>query len=247
VLHVTTHPADALDAVVMPATWNPRHPTVQGFTDLAAAARNCGARSVTVAAHPRSGETDAAALGAGFTVTREMLQLRRQLPVPPPHVTISVRTFDPDADRDRWLDVNHRAFQWHPEQGSWTADDLAERMDEPWFDPEGFLVHDGPDGLDAFCWTKVHPASDGEPAVGEIFVIAVDPAAHGQGLGRAMVLAGLDHLHRRGLDTAMLYAESDNVAARALYDSLGFTEHQRHRWYTTTSGTDKSDGTPGAR
>jgi predicted GNAT family acetyltransferase len=29
-----------------------------------------------------------------------------------------------------------------------------------------------------------------------------------------------------------LYVESDNATARALYASLGFHEHERHRWYT---------------
>jgi mycothiol synthase len=160
--------------------------------------------------------------GAGFDGSRRIVQMRRSLPAPW-HATIEVRAFRPGVDDDEWLRVNNAAFGWHPEQGGWDRDRLAERLASGWFDPAGFLLHpvDGP--LDGFCWTKVHDELD--PPAGEIYVIAVDPAAAGRGLGRELVLAGLDHLAGRGLDTVMLYTEADNVPARALYERLGFTVH----------------------
>jgi len=247
-MEFTTTPPDAAAAMVPPESWTRDAPSVGEFEDLAQAAKAAGAREVTVAAHPTNPAIEAAARGAGFGVSRHMLQLRRSLPVgsgggddprnemPAPVGT--VRAFDPATDRQRWLEVNRRAFAWHPEQGLWTAEDLDARLAEPWFDPEGFLVHDGGAGIDAFCWTKVHPPTDADPALGEIYVIGVDPDAHGRGLGRHMVMAGLDHLHGQGLDTAMLYVESDNAAGRALYDALGFHTHQDHHWYTRSLGDD---------
>ncbi|HEY8092879.1 MAG TPA: GNAT family N-acetyltransferase, partial [Acidimicrobiales bacterium] len=104
----------------------------------------------------------------------------------------------------------------------------------PWFDPEGFLLHEREGRLAAFCWTKVHHGHD--PVLGEIYVIAVDPDFHGRGLGRAMTLAGLDHLSAQGVPVGMLYVDADNPAALHLYASLGFTIHRTDRAYTGDVG-----------
>lgn len=167
-------------------------------------------------------EDHRAAAERGQVAVRTIHQLRAPLPLDV-HPRVAVRGFDPDQDVDRWLEVNNRAFSWHPEQGGWDRDAVAGRMAEPWFDPAGFLLHEREGVLAAFCWTKVH--ADHDPPLGEIYVIGVDPAFQGQGLGRELTLAGLDHLSGQGVTVGMLYVESDNEAAVALYRSLGFVVH----------------------
>jgi mycothiol synthase len=221
----------AVDVVVRPGDPDERH--ALGVAALRAALAVVGGRGGGPVQHwvsaPDEGDARRAA-AVGLAPTRDLLQMRRPLPVEGEPWELDVRPFRPGVDDEAWLAVNARAFAWHPEQGDVDAAGLAARMAEPWFDVEGFLVHDGPDGLDGFCWTKVH--ADHDPPLGEIYVIAVDPERRTPGLGRALTLAGLDHLARRGLRVGMLYVEADNTRAVALYERLGFTVHQLDRAFT---------------
>lgn len=171
----------------------------------------------------------AASEALGFARERELHQLRRLLPVGMA-LDLVVRPFVVGQDDAAWLEVNNRAFGWHPEQGRWTIQDLHARMAEPWFDAAGFLLHESAGQIDGFCWTKTHGGE--EPPLGEIYVIAVDPASGRKGLGRALTLAGLDHLYRAGFETGMLYVDGTNEAGLRLYANLGFTVHHTDESYT---------------
>lgn len=158
---------------------------------------------------------------------RRLLNMRTTLPLAAAVAVatggheVAVRAFEVGRDEQAWLQVNNAAFSWHGEQGGWNLATLQMRIEEPWFDPAGFLLHERDGRLAAFCWTKVHPAR-----VGEIYVIAVHPDFHGLGLGRALTITGLRHLSETGSTIGMLYVEADNTAAVRLYKSLGF--HTTH-------------------
>jgi mycothiol synthase len=143
---------------------------------------------------------------------------------------VATRPFEVGRDERAWLEVNNAAFAWHPEQGIWDMAALELREHEDWFDPAGFLLHERDGRLAAFCWTKIH--HDTDPVQGEIYVIAVHPDFHGSGLGRALTVAGLDHIVSRGVTTGMLFVDLDNTSAVRLYESLGFHVHRIDRAYT---------------
>mgnify|MGYP006273053803 CR=1 FL=1 len=154
--------------------------------------------------------------------------MRRPLPLHE-HSTLTTRSFVPGVDEAAWLYVNNRAFANHPEQGGWDEATLRAREQEDWFDPAGFRLHERDGRLAAFCWTKVH--RDQDPVLGEIYVIAVDPDFHGLGLGRAMTVAGLEHLAATGVSVGMLFVDADNTAAVTLYRGLGFEVYRTDRAY----------------
>jgi mycothiol synthase len=139
--------------------------------------------------------------------------------------------------------LNAAAFASHPEQGRLTVADLHERMAQPWFDAAGFLlvVEDATGDVVAFHWTKVEDDARPDPGpgggavrdgVGEVYVVGVDPAHQGRGLGGPLTALGLAHLARRGLAEVELYVDGDNTAARRTYERLGFTDAAVDGQYT---------------
>ena len=196
---------------------------------------------LSVWAHGEHPGAVALAGALGFARSRVLWQMRRPLDAPLPAVAlpdgVTLRTFEVGRDEAAWTALNALAFADHPEQGSWGPEEVALREQEPWFDPLGFFLAEraGPDGprLVGFHWTKVHDAPDpGSPALGEVYVVGVDPSEQGRGLGPALTLAGLQHLADRGLPTVLLYVDEANVRAVALYRRLGFTV-----WSTDVSFT----------
>jgi mycothiol synthase len=185
-------------------------------------------RQLSLWAHGDLAAASGLAAAVGFRRSRALWQMRRALaaPLAEPQVPagVTVRAFQVGLDEDAWVAVNHRAFAQHPEQGSWTRADLELREREPWFDPDGFFLAERDRELAGFHWTKVHGAAAGSGATGEVYVIGVDPAEQGTGLGRALTLIGLQYLRGKGLAEVMLYADETNVGAIRLYESLGF-EH----------------------
>jgi mycothiol synthase len=187
--------------------------------ELAVAA---GGHELRLWAHGDLPPAAALARAAGFERFRALWQMRRLLrePLDQPELPAgrTLRTFVPGQDEEEWLSMNGRAFAKHPEQGGWTRHDLELREREPWFDPAGFFIAERDGHMTGFHWTKMH-----DPALGEVYVVGVDPDEQGSGLGRALTLAGLRYLRDRGAAQAMLYVDEDNVPAIRMYEGLGFT------------------------
>jgi mycothiol synthase len=205
-----------------------------------------GARSVW--AHGMLPAATALAAAAGLVVTRELYVMSRPLtaedavdPVLPQG--FSVRPFEPGVDDEHWAALNAAAFASHPEQGRLTLTDLHERMAQPWFDPAGLLlvVDDTTGDVVAFHWTKVEPTTPPAVPRGEVYVVGVDPAYQGRGLGGPVTSLGLAHLARLGLAEVELYVDGDNTAARRTYTRLGFRDTAVHAQYGTQPGTPSAD------
>ncbi|WP_328361047.1 mycothiol synthase [Mycobacterium sp. NBC_00419] len=226
------------------------HPRVRrrgvGSALLNLATERTGGR-VRYWAHGTLAGAKAVAEAQGMTAVRELMQMGRTLRDVPDAVVadgVTIRTYAGPADDPELLRVNNAAFSWHPEQGGWGEAEISGRRAEAWFDPEGlFLAFDDATGaLLGFHWTKVHAE---HPGLGEVYVVGVDPAAQGRGLGRTLTLVGIGHLARRlgghGDPSVMLYVEADNTAAVTTYERLGFVVSNVDTAYAPAS-TARIDG-----
>ena len=161
----------------------------------------------------------ATAIKLGFAQERQLLRLTLDLPLKEAAdypEEIRVAPFRPGVDEDEWIRLNQLAFARHPENGTWGKAELAERMEQEWFAPDRLIMAWKGERLVGFNWLKSVEDQ------GEIYVVAVDPAIQGGGLGRALILDGIQRLTALGCVQACLYVDADNHRALRLYRSLGF-------------------------
>ena len=184
--------------------------------------------------------------------TRELLKMRRRtadaprLPQADPAPGIETGTLAdatseggsrwPSLDaRAEFLRVNNAAFHWHPEQGGWTRAQLDERLAVDWVDTRAIFLAVDTTGAESrlagFHWTKT-VSEPGQPVEGEVYVVAVDPADQGRGLGGLLTAMGVAHLEGPvGAGSVVLYVEGDNHPAVRTYEKLGFEVEHRDVTY----------------
>jgi dTDP-4-amino-4,6-dideoxy-D-galactose acyltransferase len=108
----------------------------------------------------------------------------------------------------------------------WVENSLAGRAD-------AFLVVRGEDGRPLGFLTCRISAADGPPH-GVIELVAVDPRAQGQRVGRRLVDASLRWFAQAGAASVEVGTQVDNLAAVRLYQRAGFQcaafSHTFHRW-----------------
>jgi len=190
-------------------------------------------RDVPYTAWSRRGSLDTALERRGMTLVRSLAEMSVPLPIVcdlPDGDPLALRPFA-DGDVETLLTINRAAFGDHPEAGTLDEEELAELMQEPWFDPNGVLLYDANGDVGGFCWTKVHPNGEGE-----IYRIGVDPRHRGRGLGRRLTLAGFDHLTTaRGCTTGFLWVDEANTPAVTMYQSIGLATRTRNREFAPPS------------
>ena len=154
----------------------------------------------------------------GFVESRVLDFLVVDLPIHPinaPEVDERIRTYVA-GDTQSLISVNRAAFAGHREAAGLDAEGMEALRSEAWFDGDGIFLAEN-EGVDGFCWTKVHPNGDGE-----IFRIAVAPTDQGSGIGAALLHAGFRYLAGRSdVLRGVLWVDRANAHAVRLYRSFG--------------------------
>lgn len=172
-----------------------------------------GYASVLTAALPP--EEQAPFLACGFEVREELHLMRHDLTGLPDHPPGGLRRAH-RWDRDRVLEVDHRAFT-----PFWQLDAAGLRDARTATPVSRFRVNRGAEVL-------AYAVSGRALDRGYLQRLAVDPDAQGRGLGRALTLDALWWMRRRGARSALVNTQLENTAALALYTSVGFERLPEH-------------------
>ncbi len=84
-----------------------------------------------------------------------------------------------------------------------------------------WIAEDGGERAIGFVAARLHR----EQNLGEIYMIAVDPSAQGQGVGAALTRVATDWLRQSGTRVAVVETGGDrgHAPARRLYETAGYT------------------------
>jgi mycothiol synthase len=136
---------------------------------------------------------------------------------------IVTRTFVRGRDEELLADVRNATFAEHFGFVPRTVEEMAYRTRQSDFFADGlFFAFDG-DKVAGFCYTSRDEREwerRGE-TVGHIQLLGVMPGYRGRGLGRALLLEGVNYL-RQFVSLVELGVEGKNDTALALYESVGF-------------------------
>ena len=140
-----------------------------------------------------------------------------------------LRAFQLDKDERTLTELQNAAFGEHWGFCPNTVEEISARVRFKRCDPEGivFIVENG--RVAGYNWTL--RASTDTKSIGWIAMTGVHPDYRGRGLGRAVVVAGIDYLKSKDVDGVELEVDSENKPATGLYLGLGFRQLGQTAWY----------------
>jgi mycothiol synthase len=172
----------------------------------------------------------------GFAPARYFFQMRRPLkdgdPIPEPQFPegYTLRHVANDEDVERWVECFNLSFIDHWDFHPATVERRKHRMSVVYYRPDRDLVAVAPDGtFAAFCLCSIDDEHNKRNNISEgwIDVLGTRRGHRNKGLGRAILLAGLQKIKENGIDDAMLGVDADNpTGALGLYESAGFSKYK---------------------
>lgn len=157
--------------------------------------------------------------------------------VPPAQLPpgISVRHYQPGEDEAAVVQAINGSFAEHYDYEPTTVEQVRGWNNRPNFKPDGFLLAFDGDNVACVCLSSVGSSPVEGDIVGDIHSLGTLPAYRGRGLGRALLLMGVNYL-RQFVPIVELGVEGKNAKALALYESVGF--RQQRGWMNMVRNLD---------
>jgi ribosomal protein S18 acetylase RimI-like enzyme len=131
---------------------------------------------------------------------------------------LSIRAWEPVFHSLEQVLGSEVFLRMHPD---WRADQRETVEDACHSEDVSVWVAESERGLVGFIGVK----TDEQTRLGEVYIIAVDPAYQRSGMGTALMRLALDELANAGMTVAMVETGGDpgHAPARDLYEQIGFT------------------------
>ena len=170
----------------------------------------------------------------GFSLIRRFLELRLDvghIDALDTHTAIKWGYLQPGQE-DELARLQNRAFADAWGYNPNTAKTIAFRINQSSSSPRDIVLAYDQGRVVGCCWTGII-CEEGISSArkGRIHMLGIDPNHRGKGMGRELMVIGLNRLRERGLVIAELTVDGENRAACALYQSLGFNVQARTLWY----------------
>ena len=194
--------------------------------------RELGVSLVHVQASDGNPAAQALLSSEGFNAVRYYWQMRwegGQVPSFQLPQGFSLRFYQPGEDDQALTEVQNASFGQNWGFCPNTVEEIAYRARMRGFRPEGiiFVVHD--ERVASYNWTRID--SNSTRSTGVVYMTGVHPDYRGQGVGRGVLLAGMDYLFKQGVQRIELEVDQDNSPARDIYLSVGFRRVGELVWY----------------
>ncbi|PZS01731.1 MAG: hypothetical protein DLM69_04715, partial [Candidatus Chloroheliales bacterium] len=178
----------------------------------------------------------------GFEFDRYFWRMRlpadKAVPAPLLPEGYTVRAFVRGQDEELFMNVRNISFAEHFGSTPYTPETAAYLIQQEMFQPEGLFFAFKGDEAAGYCWSAVSAEENArrKVSVGWIEHLGTVPGHRGVGLGRALLLIGIQHLRQR-VSVVELGVEGKNANALRLYESVGF--YQESAWANMVKNLNK--------
>ncbi|MEG4286855.1 GNAT family N-acetyltransferase [Microcoleus sp. A006_D1] len=166
----------------------------------------------------------------GFIVDRYFCRMARSLsePIAEPQLPegFALRLFPREEDAEAWVEMFNQSFIDHWNHHDLTVELFKHGLTQPSYRKDLDLIAVAADGtFAAFCYCEISQEECDRTGRNEGWIACLGTRRGFRkiGLGRAMLLAGLQRLKAAGVETAILGVDTANPSgALRLYESAGF-------------------------
>ncbi|GAB1541115.1 hypothetical protein NUACC21_37850 [Scytonema sp. NUACC21] len=169
---------------------------------------------------------------SGFTAERYFVSMARSLTITIPQAQFpdgfTLRQVRGLEDNQSWVDLFNESFIDHWNHPQFTLEENLQCLSDSNYRPELDLVAVAADGMFAAfcrCWINSERNNRSGRSEGYIRSLGTRPGFRQMGLGRAVLLAGMQRLKAAGMSIVTLDVDVNNPnGALQLYESVGFSK-----------------------